>query len=204
MSKKSYQRKDHYYHKAKQEGFRSRAAYKLMELNEKFRLLRPGMHVVDLGCAPGSWLQVISQEVGPSGFVVGLDTEEFSLPSLRNATFIRGDVREEMTVQRLFAELGRKVDLIVSDMSPHLSGIKFQDQYRSYELAEQAFKLSQKILRENGQLVFKIFPGEELEPFKNRLRQNFPQIKTYVPESTRKSSTEMYLIARGFQPTNGQ
>lgn len=194
-----YHRKDKFYKKAKEQGFRSRAAFKMIEINQKFHLLKPGMLVVDLGCWPGGWMQVIARAVGNFGQVIGLDTE--SLPPLpeKNISFIRGDIREERTRQLLLAELGRKVDLIVSDLSPHLSGIKFQDHYNSYELAEQAFKLCRLVLRENGDFVVKIFPGEELDQFKENLKGAFSKIKDFSPTATRKSSHEIYLVAKGFK-----
>lgn len=194
-----YERKDRYYKKAKEAGYRSRAAFKLIDLNRKFHLFKDGMVVIDLGCAPGSWVQVISQAVGPFGKVIGLDIEPLPPFPEKNVTFIQGDIREEGTRQLLLTELGRKVDLIVSDMAPHLSGIRFQDHYNSYELAEQAFKLCRMILREGGSFVVKIFPGEELEQFKLNLKSSFSQIKAHIPEATRKTSTEIYLMAKGFQ-----
>lgn len=202
MAKKGYQRKDRYYQQAKERGYKSRAAFKLIELNSKFKLLQPGMHVVDLGCSPGSWLQVIAEQVGPSGMAIGIDLEELLLSPQKNITFIQGDIREARTRQLILAELGRKVDLVVSDMAPHLSGIKFQDHYNSYELAEQALKLCRLVLRQGGTFVVKIFPGEELELFKQNLKTSFPRITAYTAEATRKSSTEIYLIAKGFLPSN--
>lgn len=194
-----YQRKDRYFKKAKEDGLRSRAAFKLMEMNQRFRLFKKGMLVVDLGCSPGSWVQVATKEVGPFGHVIGVDLEDLPPFSEKNATFIQGDIREEQTRQRLLAELGRKVDLVLSDMAPNLSGIKFQDHYNSYELAEQAFQLCKILLRESGDFVAKIFPGEELELFKSNLKKSFTQIKTFIPDATRKTSTEIYLIAKGYK-----
>lgn len=195
----AYQRKDHYFKKAKDTGLRSRAAFKLMELNQRYRLLRQGQLVVDLGCWPGGWMQVISKEIGPFGRVIGLDIEPMEMQGMRNTCFIQGDIREERTRQLLLAELGRKVDLVLSDMAPNLSGIKFQDHYNSYELAEQAFQLCKLVLREGGDFAVKIFPGEELEPFKDNLKNAFTQLKTFIPDSTRKTSTEIYLVAKGFK-----
>jgi 23S rRNA (uridine2552-2'-O)-methyltransferase len=194
-----YQRKDRFYKKAKEAGFRSRSAYKLLQIDEKFHLLKPGLLVVDLGCAPGGWVQVIARAIGGQGKVIGLDTDLIPPLPEKNASFIRGDIREESTRQMLLTELGRKVDLIVSDMAPHLSGIKFQDHYNSYELAEQAFKLCRMILKESGNFVVKIFPGEELEQFKQNLKGSFSQVKTFLPEAVRKTSTELYVIAKGFK-----
>lgn len=195
----AYQRKDQFYKKAKDTGLRSRAAFKLMELNQRFRLLKKGMLVVDLGCWPGSWMQVAAKEVGPFGQVIGVDLEPLDPMGEKNITFISGDIREERTRQLLLAEIGRKVDLVLSDMAPNLSGIKFQDHYNSYELAEQAFQLCKLVLREGGDFVVKIFPGEELEPFKNNLKNAFAQIKNFIPDATRKTSNEVYLVAKGYK-----
>lgn len=193
-----YNRKDKYFKKAKENGYRSRAAFKLLDIEKAFHLLKPGLLVVDLGCAPGAWMQVIVKGVGPFGKVIGVDLESITHFPEKHVKFIRGDIREENTKQLLLTELGRKVDLIVSDMSPHLSGIKFQDHYNSYELAEQAFQICHFLLKENGNFVVKIFPGEELELFKQNLKSAFQQVKTFIPTATRDTSNEIYMIAKGF------
>lgn len=195
----AYERKDRYFKKAKEEGLRSRAAFKLMEMNQRFKLFKKGSLVVDLGCSPGSWVQVAAKEIGSFGHVIGVDLENLPPFAEKNATFIHGDIREEQTRQRLLGELGRKVDIVLSDMAPHLSGIKFQDHYNSYELAEQALQMCKVVLREGGDFVVKIFPGEELELFKTNLKNAFSQIKTFIPDATRKTSTEIYLIAKGYK-----
>lgn len=194
----AYNRKDKYYQKAKKEGFRSRSAYKLEEMDKKFHLFKPGMLLVDLGCAPGGWMQVAARAIAPHGQVIGVDLERMTPLAEKNALFIQGDIREPWTHQRLLAELGRKVDVVLSDMAPHTSGIKFQDQYHSYELAVQALQMCNVILRDTGKFVVKIFPGEEFDPFKSQLKSHFSQIKDYIPDATRKTSTEVYLVAQGF------
>ncbi len=199
----AYHRKDKYFKKAKEAGYRARSAFKLIEINKKFRLLKPGLLVLDLGCAPGGWAQVIAREIGQYGKIIGIDLDPVVPLPEKHAAFIQGDLRQESTCQRLLAELGRKVDLIVSDMSPHLSGIKFQDHYNSYELAEQAFKMCRTILREGGNFLVKIFPGEELEQFKQNLKGSFADVKTFIPDATRKTSTEIYLIAKAFKNGGG-
>jgi 23S rRNA (uridine2552-2'-O)-methyltransferase len=195
----AYQRKDRYFKKAKEDGLRSRAAFKLMEMNQRFKVFKKGSLVVDLGCSPGSWVQVAAKEVGPFGHVIGIDLEALPPFAEKNVTFILGDIREERTRQLLLADLGRKVDIVLSDMAPHLSGIKFQDHYNSYELAEQALQLCKVVLREGGDFVVKIFPGEELDLFKGNLKNAFAQIKTFIPDATRKTSTEIYLVAKGYK-----
>lgn len=196
----AYNRQDRFFKKAKEEGFRSRAAYKLQEIQKAFKILKPGLLVLDVGCAPGSWLQVISKEVGQHGKVIGVDLEPIAHFSQKNIIFIEGDIREEITVQRILHALGRKVDVVVSDMAPHLSGIKFQDHYNSYELALQALQLCRLVLKEGGgHFVTKIFPGEELETFKQKLKESFTQIKEFIPEATRKTSTELYIVTKGLK-----
>ena len=195
----AYERKDRFYKKAKDTGFRSRAAFKILEINKKFRLFKPGMSVIDLGCWPGSWLQVIAREVGLTGRVIGVDLEVMNALPEKNVTLIRGDIRQEYTKQRLLLELGCKVDVLVSDMAPNLTGIKFQDQFNSFELAHEAFKLCRTILKEKGSFVAKIFPGEEAETFMRDLRSSFGQLKVFSPEATRKTSDELYLVATGFK-----
>ncbi|MBI2982426.1 MAG: RlmE family RNA methyltransferase [Deltaproteobacteria bacterium] len=199
MPKKAYQRKDFFYRKAKALGRRSRAYFKIEELGKRFKLFKTGTQVIDLGCSPGGWLQYIAQEVGPTGGVIGVDLEGLPPPLPKNASFIKGDIREESTKNRLLSRIGRRVDLLVSDIAPHLSGIKFQDQYKSYELARQAFGLCHLVLKENGDFVAKIFPGEELELFKAELRNAFSKIQVFIPESTRQSSSEVYIVAKGFR-----
>lgn len=205
MAVHPYERKDFYYKKAKSLGLNSRAAFKIMELHSKFRLFKPGMYVVDLGASPGGWLQIISKEVGPSGQVIGVDLEPAVGTPAKNVLFIQGDIREERTQNRILLELGRKVDVVVSDLAPHLSGVKFQDQYNSYELAEMGLKCCKLVLKEGGDFVVKIFPGEELEQFKGTLKACFVQVKVYIPDSSRKSSSEIYLVSKGFSSRhNGQ
>ncbi|MBI1909944.1 MAG: RlmE family RNA methyltransferase [Deltaproteobacteria bacterium] len=195
----AYQRKDRWYQKAKEKGFKSRAAFKLMEINKKYRLLKPGMQVIDLGCAPGGWLQVASREIGLLGKIIGIDLEAIEGIEEKNISFVKGDINNPLVQQRTLAALGRKVDLILSDMAPHTTGIKFQDQYNSYQLAQKAFQCCPLFLREQGSFVVKIFPGEELEPYKRDLKPFFDKIQTFIPEATRKTSTEIYLIATGFR-----
>jgi 23S rRNA (uridine2552-2'-O)-methyltransferase len=194
-----YNRKDRYYKKAKDEGWRSRAAYKLMEIHQRFKIFKQGMQVVDLGCFPGSWMQIAIREIGPSGRIIGIDLEEVLPFSQRNAVCLQGDLYVESSRRRLIAELARKADLVLSDMSPNLSGIKFKDHYNSYELAELGLQMCFQVLKEGGDFVTKIFPGNELEIFKQHMKESFQQLKIFIPDATRKTSTEVYLVGKGFQ-----
>ena len=195
----NYDRKDRYYQKAKESGYKSRAAYKLIQLHEKFQIFKHGMRVVDLGCAPGSWLQVISEKIGPTGKVVGLDIEEVPPFGSKNIHFIRGDILEKENQEKILDRLGGLADLVVSDMAPHLTGIKFKDHYHSFELADSALAFCHSLLRSGGNFVVKIFPGEELDGFKKKLQSVFDKLKVHIPDATRKTSSEIYLVGLGFR-----
>jgi 23S rRNA (uridine2552-2'-O)-methyltransferase len=201
----TYKRKDHYYRKAKEEGLASRAVYKLEQIDRQFSLLKAGDRVLDLGCAPGGWLQYLAKKVGPSGRAVGVDLLEVKIPLPSHVTVLRGDATRPEIQEELIRGLegpagaGSPADLVVSDMSPNLSGIRFRDNYESHRLGLTVLSVAKKILKAGGSLVVKIFPGDELPEFKKQLKENFEEIKTYVPEATRKGSSEIYLIAKKFK-----
>lgn len=194
-----YQVQDRLFDLAKKKGYRSRAAFKLIEICNKFPLVKPGMLALDLGCAPGGWTQILSQLVGMEGAVIGVDGLAMQALPEKNITFIQGDVTNPLTPQKILTALGRKVDAVFSDMAPNLSGIKFQDHFNSYQLCTKALELCSLVLREGGNFATKIFPGEELETFKAELNQRFQKVSSFIPEATRKTSTEIYLIAQGFR-----
>jgi 23S rRNA (uridine2552-2'-O)-methyltransferase len=185
--------------RAKQEGYRSRAAYKLRELAERDRLIRPGMTVVDLGAAPGGWAQVAAELVGAKGRVLAVDI--LDMAALPGVTFIRGDLREEQTLQALEAALGgRRVDLVLSDMAPNITGIGMVDQARAAQLAELALEFALKWLKPGGNLLVKTFQGEAAERLRERLRRRFRQVVARKPEASRGRSSEIYLLARELRP----
>lgn len=188
-----YQRKDHYYKQAKKEGYASRAAYKLKEIQKKYKILRPGQSVLDLGCAPGGWLQVAAKFVGPKGKVFGIDLLPLKISAIPNVTFFPKDIEESL------GENWPPFDVILSDISPDLSGIHFRDTFRSYELACQVWKVAQPHLKAGGHLVVKIFPGEESKRLAADLKKSFRSLETFVPEATRKQSSEVYFVALGFK-----
>ena len=201
MSKKwdKEHKQDEYYKKAKKESYYSRASYKLLQLNKKFRIIKTGDYVVDLGAAPGGWSQVALEKVGEYGLVVGVDLQRIKpIENEGNFVEIRGDFTEEETVNRIENVLSKKADVILSDASPQLSGIKNLDQLRSLELGENALKISQSILKPNGILVMKAFQGEEFENLLKEIKEDFKTVKTTKPPSSRKKSVEMYVLARGF------
>lgn len=193
----TYDRKDHLYEKAKKEGYRSRAAYKLLELDQKNRLFKHGLSVLDLGCAPGSWTQVAIEKVGSSGKVVGVDLEQ--VQAIDGAVLLVGDITEEETFNRIIETLGGKVDLVISDLSPHLSGIKFADALRAAGLVESAYYCASNCLKIGGDFVAKIFPGPDTDTLTKQLRQCFNAVSREVLSSTRKTSKEFYLVAKGFK-----
>ncbi len=195
----TYQRKDHYYKKAKEEGLASRAVYKLEELDRQFHLLKAGDRVLDLGCAPGGWLQYIAKKIGPQGKAIGVDLLEVQTKFPQQVSILKGDITREETQKICIEKLGGEAYLIVSDMSPNLSGIRFKDNYESYLLGLNALNIAQKILKKGGNLVVKIFPGDELAEFKKKLQENFEEIKTHIPQATRKGSSEIYLVSQNFK-----
>ncbi len=201
MSKKwdNERKRDEYHKKAKKENYYSRASYKLLQLNTKFRIIRKGDYVVDLGAAPGGWSQVALEKVGEYGLVVGVDLERIK-PMEDDGTFvgIRGDFTDEDTLKRIEYVTGKKVDVILSDASPKLSGVKDIDQLRSVKLAENALKISKSVLKNHGILVIKAFQGEEFDNILKKIKMEFKIVKTTKPPSSKKKSVEMYVVARDF------
>jgi 23S rRNA (uridine2552-2'-O)-methyltransferase len=186
---------DVYVQRAKAEGYRSRAAYKLIEVAERDKLLKPGMVVVDLGATPGGWSQVAAAKVGERGRVIALDL--LPMDALRNVTFLLGDFREDAVVKALEQELaGRPIDLVLSDMSPNISGIALSDQARAMYLAELALEFAVKHLKPGGGLLVKIFQGSGFQEFLRVMRSRFKQVVTRKPEASRGRSNEMYLLGK--------
>lgn len=187
---------DFFVKQAKKEGYRSRAAYKLMEIAERDHLLKPGMIVVDLGAAPGGWSQVAAEKIGRQGRVLALDLLE--MVALPGVTFIQGDFREDTILAELKKNLGeRPVDLVISDMSPNISGIGMSDQARSMHLAELALEFAVEQLNPGGNFLVKVFQGVGFEPFLHAMRAAFKQVVTRKPEASRGRSSEMYLLGLG-------
>lgn len=184
--------------RAKAEGYRSRAAFKLMQLQERDRLLRPGMTVVDLGATPGGWSQVASKIVGPAGRVIAVDLLELEpLPGVR---FIRGDFGEDSTLRQVEALLeGRAVDLVLSDMAPNMSGIGDVDQIRAIGLAELALDFACRALKPDGAFVVKVFHGAGFDDLVRAAKRSFKRVVVRKPEASRGRSSENYLLAQGLR-----
>ncbi len=188
---------DDYVRRARSEGYRSRAVYKLEELDRKDGLFRSGMTVVDLGAAPGAWSQYAAERVGPGGRVIALDC--LAMEALAGVTVLQGDFTEQAVLDELLAELdGAPVDLVLSDMAPNMSGVKAVDQPASMNLVELAWDLAQQTLRPGGAFVTKAFQGEGFDPFRDTLRRAFGTVKIRKPDASRDRSPEIYVVARNF------
>jgi 23S rRNA (uridine2552-2'-O)-methyltransferase len=187
---------DVYVKKAQAEGVRSRAVYKLEELIDRDRLLKPGMTVVDLGAAPGGWSQLVRQRLGDQGKVFALDI--LPMQGIAGVDFLEGDFREESVLRALEARLaGQKVDLVLSDMAPNMSGVALADQIRAMELAELALDFSRQWLKPGGAFLIKLFQGAGFDDYLRSLRANFSRVTMRKPKASRARSREVYALATG-------
>ena len=190
---------DPYVKQAQKDGYRSRSAYKLIELNERDRLLKPGMRVMDLGSAPGGWSQVAATRMQGKGRIIAVDLLE--LAPLPGVTFLHGDFREQEVLQRLEHLLaGEKAGLVLSDMSPNISGISVSDQARGTHLAELALDFARNWLKPDGAFLVKVFQGYGFADFLLEMRQTFKEVHSRKPEASRDRSPEMYLLGRSPRP----
>ena len=188
---------DVYVQRAQKEGYRSRAAYKLLEIQQKDKLFKSGMTVVDLGAAPGSWSQIAAKLVGENGVVLASDI--LNMDALPDVNFVQGDFREEDVFNRLLETLkGRAVDLVISDMAPNIGG-NGSDQPRAMYLCELALDFAQRVLKPNGQFLVKVFQGEGFDEYRKTLMENFSGLKSRKPDASRARSREVYLLATGFK-----
>lgn len=189
---------DQYVQRAWKDGYRSRASYKLLEIQEKDKLIRPGMTVLDLGSAPGGWCQVAGRILGDRGRVVATDI--LAMDALPDVTFVQGDFREEAVFDDIIAALGdQPVDLVICDMAPNMSGNNAVDQPRAMYLCELALDMAVRVLKPNGAFLVKVFHGEGYEEYRRAIQQHFPVLKVRKPEASRTRSREVYLVATGFR-----
>ncbi|MCE9681111.1 23S rRNA (uridine(2552)-2'-O)-methyltransferase RlmE [Halomonas sp. M5N1S15] len=189
---------DRFVQQSWQDGYRSRASYKLLALDEKDRLFRPGMAVIDLGAAPGGWSQVAAEKVGPEGVVIASDILE--MDALAGVDFIQGDFTEESVLEAILATLcDRPVDLVMSDMAPNMSGMAAIDQPQAMYLVELALDLARQTLKPQGRFLAKVFQGEGFDAYLKELRSSFGRVVTRKPEASRARSREVYLLAEGFR-----
>jgi 23S rRNA (uridine2552-2'-O)-methyltransferase len=198
----SYQPHDAYYKKAKREGYRSRAAYKLIELQQRFRLLKPGDCVVDLGAAPGGWLQVAVNYLGAKGKIIGVDLQPIDPFRTRTITLVQGDITDSGVQQEITELLGGLADCVLSDLAPRLSGIRDADTARCLELNQTALRVAARLLRPGGTLLVKSFVNPELQSFTSELKNHFSSVQRTRPEATRQASSELYFFATGSRPLN--
>jgi 23S rRNA (uridine2552-2'-O)-methyltransferase len=200
VSSRRQQRKgEHYYLLAKKTGYRSRASYKLAQLNQRYNLMNVGGVVVDLGAAPGGWLQVAREAVGGDGFVLGVDIQPISSLGFKNVKTLVADITGETTPAAVKDSLPRAADVVLSDASPKISGVWSIDHSRSIELARAAISLAEQVLGPGGNLLVKVFQGELFEDFLREVKRKFDFAKVSKPLASRKGSAEVYLIAKRFK-----
>lgn len=195
-----YQPHDTFYRKARERGLPSRAAFKIEELLARFRLVRAGALIVDLGCAPGGWLKMLADAAGPRGRVVGVDLARCAAPS-PNVVTLNADIREAATVESVAAALGGLADLVTSDLAPKLSGVAEHDQARIAELAQAALGCARGMLKPGGAMVVKLFMGGDFDDAVRAFEREFAHVELTRPRASRPGSSEIYLVARGFRPS---
>ncbi len=191
-------KQEHFYKKAKTEGYRARSAYKLKQIQKRFQVMKPGDTVVDLGAAPGGWSQIAQEIVGKHGLVVGIDLQKIT--PLEDIVFLQGDITDKTSLTTLKRSIGNKgADIILSDMAPNISGNYSVDHARSIYLSQMAFDVAKQLLVERGNFVCKIFQGELLQDLVMSVKNQFQSIKRFSPKASRKSSSELYLIGKSFK-----
>ena len=190
---------EHYYKMAKKEQYRSRASYKLLQLNKRFKIIKSGDKVVDLGAAPGGWSQIALEAVGEEGKVIGVDLEWIRPLDNENFYTIRGDFTNEEILEEVKDLISGMAQVVISDASPKLSGIKDMDNLRSADLADNALKVCDHLLMHSGNFVLKAFQGAEFENIVKNIKERFKIVKTTKPPSSKKGSVEMYIVAKGFK-----
>lgn len=189
---------DHYVKRSQQDGYRSRASYKLLEINEKDKLLRPGMRIIDLGAAPGGWSQVVGRLVGDDSVVIASDILEMA--PLPGVTFVQGDFTEESVYQEILSVMGDELaDLVISDMAPNMSGNSASDQPQAMYLVELALDMATQVLRPGGNFLVKVFQGEGFDEYLKAMRTVFSSVVTRKPDASRSRSREVYLLGRSFK-----
>jgi 23S rRNA (uridine2552-2'-O)-methyltransferase len=188
-------RHDGYYKKAKHEGYRARSSYKLHQINMRYNLIKAKDIVLDLGAAPGGWSQVAYEIVGPEGMVVGVDIQD--IKPLDNVTFIKGDLTKSETLKKIM-DIASSFDVVVSDMSPNITGHYSMDHARSVELAEISLDITRNLLKSGGNFAVKVFEGDLFPDFIKEVRFAFEYTKAHSPKASRKQSSEIYVIGKGF------
>lgn len=188
---------DEFVKRAKQDGWRTRASFKLLEIDEKDRLFSAGMQVLDLGSAPGGWSQVVAQKVGDKGRVIASDI--LPMQGIAGVEFIQGDFTEQKVFDKILDAINsEKINLVISDMAPNLTGVSVRDQAEAFYLAELALDMAQRLLLENGTFLVKVFQGSGLDEFKQAMQASFKKVLVRKPKASRDRSKEIYLLGKGF------
>ncbi len=182
-----YIRKDTYFQKAKKEGYRGRASYKLLQIQQRYKIIKQGDAVLDIGCAPGSWLQVVKKLT--NGYILGIDIVKTK--PIAGIELIQGDILEEETQK----QIKQKFNVILSDIAPKTTGIRKMDQEISHDLTEMSFKITKTHLKKEGNFIVKTFQSEHTKQLLNKIKKHFKQVKTYTPKATRQGSKEIYIVA---------
>jgi 23S rRNA (uridine2552-2'-O)-methyltransferase len=191
----SEKKKEHFYKEAKRAGYRARSAFKLMQIQDKFKILKEGDIVIDLGAAPGGWSQVAKEIVGENGTVIGIDLSP--IKPISGIIFLQGDMTQKTSLLEILKLIDQeKADVVLSDMSPDISGNYSVDHAQSIYLSEKALSTAVSILKQNGNFVCKVFGGEDLQNFILQVKDRFQTVKEYCPDASRKSSSEVYIIAK--------
>ncbi len=190
-------KKDYFYRKAKAENYRSRASFKLKQLDRKFRIIKKGDRVLDLGAAPGGWMQVARERVGDEGSVLGVDIVKIQEFEYDNMEWIQGDLTKEETIDEIKRRMP-SADVVISDASPDISGVWDIDHFRSVDLCKNVFKIAKDILTPGGNILIKIFQGEHTKEFYDEIRSSFSYSKITKPKASRGQSAEVYIVGKGF------
>lgn len=194
-------KREHYYKEAKRQGYRARSAFKLLQIQKKFRIIKKGDTVLDLGAAPGGWSKVAKKLAGETGQVIGIDIEPIK-PS-EGIIFLQGDLTKKETVEQIQQQMKTKTaDVIISDMSPDITGNYSMDHARSIWLCEHALNITKNLLKHGGHFTCKLFDGEDTKNFIEKTKQNFHTVKQFSPKASRKSSSETYIIAKSHIKTS--
>ena len=201
MNKWLQERKNDYYHKkAKQKGYRSRAAYKLKQINNKFKIFESAKYVLDLGAAPGGWLQVAIDEIEEEdSLIIGVDIEDIIPIQSKNIVTIKGDITQPETHQKIINIFKGKIDVVLSDMAPNIIGEWDLDQYRQIYLARNALHIAYKLLKKDGWFITKFFMGSEHDKFIKEVKESFEIVKNFKPKASRKESAEQYIVAKNLK-----
>lgn len=191
--------RDQFYRLAKKRGYRSRSAFKLLQMARKYQFMKPGDGVLDLGAAPGGWLQVSRQTVGKKGFVLGVDTDPISEFPWVNVKTLVADVTDESLPSKILGLVTSKIDVVISDVSPNITGAWDVDHVRQLHLAERSFEIARRVLKERGNFLCKLFHGPDLKTFENAVAECFEEVRLVKPPASKQQSSEIYLLAFHFR-----